>query len=140
MFQRVTGTATFNLLTKGLDVASKRHEVISNNIANVNTPNFKRQIVSFEDEMAKVFDGTTDLTGRRHYNRHIPIGETNYMNVEPQIIKNRIHVMRNDNNNVDIDVEMADLAKNTMQYQILSTRLTAMFAELNDVIARGGRG
>jgi flagellar basal-body rod protein FlgB len=47
--------------------------------------------------------------------------------------------MRNDKNNVDIDVEMSDLAKNTMTYQIHATRLAAMFAGLNDVITRGGK-
>lgn len=139
MFASLTGTATFNLLGKGLEVSSKRHKVISNNIANVNTPLFKRQIVTFEDEMAKVFDGKVDLVGRREDDRHIPIGEINYMDVGPTTIKDRIHVMRNDKNNVDIDVEMSDLAKNTMTYQIHSSRLAAMFAGLNDVISRGGR-
>ncbi|MDD2998558.1 MAG: flagellar basal body rod protein FlgB, partial [Candidatus Riflebacteria bacterium] len=78
MFAELTGTATFNLLRKGLDVAAKRHNVIANNIANVNTPLFKRQIVSFEDEMAKVFDNKVDIVGRREDERHISIGETNY--------------------------------------------------------------
>ncbi len=139
MFERLTGTATFNLLGKGLEVSSKRHNVISNNIANVNTPMFKRQIVTFEDQMAKVFDGKVDIVGRREDDRHIPIGTINYMDVDPVTIKDRIHVMRNDKNNVDIDVEMSDLAKNTMTYQIHSSRLAAMFAGLNDVITRGGR-
>jgi len=139
MFERLTGTATFNLLAKGLEVSSVRHKVISNNIANVNTPLFKRQIVTFEDEMAKVFDGKIDLVGKREHNGHIPIGEINYRDVGPTTIKDRIHVMRNDKNNVDIDVEMSDLAKNTMTYQIHATRLAAMFAGLNDVITRGGR-
>ncbi len=139
MFERLTGTATFNLLAKGLEVSSVRHKVISNNIANVNTPLFKRQIVTFEDEMAKVFDGKIDLVGKREHDGHIPIGEINYRDVGPTTIKDRIHVMRNDKNNVDIDVEMSDLAKNTMTYQIHATRLAAMFAGLNDVITRGGR-
>lgn len=139
MFERLTGTSTFNLLGKGLEVSSKRHKVISNNIANVNTPLFKRQIVTFEDEMAKVFDGKIDLVGKREDDRHIPIGEINYMDVNPTTIKDRIHIMRNDKNNVDIDVEMSDLAKNTMTYQIHANRLSAMFAGLNDVISRGGR-
>ena len=139
MFERLTGTATFNLLAKGLEVSSVRHKVISNNIANVNTPLFKRQIVTFEDEMAKVFDGKIDLVGKREHDGHIPIGEINYRDVGPTTIKDRIHVMRNDKNNVDIDVEMSDLAKNTMTYQIHATRLATMFAGLNDVITRGGR-
>ncbi len=139
MFERLTGTATFNLLYKGLEVSATRHKVISNNIANVNTPMFKRQIVTFEDEMAKVFDGKTDIVGRREDDRHIPIGEIDYRQVGPTTIKDRIHVMRNDKNNVDIDVEMSDLAKNTMTYQIHASRLAAMFSGLNDVITRGGR-
>jgi flagellar basal-body rod protein FlgB len=139
MFNRLTGTSTFNLLGKGLEVSSKRHKVISNNIANVNTPKFKRQIISFEDKMARVFDGKVDIVGKREDDRHIPIGEINYMEVNPVTITDRIHVMRNDKNNVDIDIEMSDLAKNTMKYQIMSNRLTSMFGELNDVITRGGR-
>ena len=139
MFERLTGTATFNLLSKGLDVASKRQSVISNNIANVNTPLFKRQIVTFEDEMAKVFDGKVDIIGRRENDKHIPIGNTDYMLVGPTTIKDRIHIMRNDKNNVDIDVEMSDLAKNTMTYQIHANRLAQMFSQLNDVISRGGK-
>jgi flagellar basal-body rod protein FlgB len=139
MFRDLTGTATFNLLAKGLETSSIRHKVISNNISNVNTPRFKRQIVTFEEEMAKVFDGKVDLVGKRLTDRHIPIGEINYMEVNPITATDKIHVMRNDKNNVDIDVEMSDLAKNTMTYQIHATRLAAMFEGLNDVITRGGR-
>ena len=139
MFERLTGTATFNLLSKGLDVASKRQAVISNNIANVNTPLFKRQIVTFEDEMARVFDGKVDIIGRREDDRHIPIGNSDYMTIGPTTHKDRIHIMRNDKNNVDIDVEMSDLAKNTMTYQIHANRLAQMFSQLNDVISRGGK-
>lgn len=139
MFDKLTGTATFNLLYKGLDVASKRNAVISNNIANVNTPLYKRQIVTFEDEMAKVFDGHVEITGRREDPRHIPIGEIDYMNVGPTTVKDRIHIMRNDKNNVDIDVEMSDLAKNTMTYQIYANRLAQMFSQLNDIISRGAK-
>ena len=139
MFRELTGTSTFNLLQMGLDASSLRHKAISNNIANVNTPRFKRQIVTFEEELARVFDGKVDLVGKRIDDRHIPIDEINYTDVKPGIITDRAHVMRNDKNNVDIDVEMTDLAKNTMNYQIMSTRLAAMYGDINDVITRGGR-
>ena len=61
------------------------------------------------------------------------------MQIGPTTHKDRIHIMRNDKNNVDIDVEMSDLAKNTMTYQIHANRLAQMFSQLNDVISRGGR-
>ena len=139
MFRDLTGTSTFSLLEKGLETASLRHRAISNNIANVNTPLFKRQIITFEDQMAKVFDSKVDLVGSRTDDRHIPIGKNTYMDVAPKTITDRAHVMRNDKNNVDIDVEMSDLAKNTIIYQAQTTRLAAMFTDLNDVITRGGR-
>ncbi|HOY67592.1 MAG TPA: flagellar basal body rod protein FlgB [Candidatus Ozemobacteraceae bacterium] len=139
MFRDLTETSTFNLLAKGLGTASLRHKVISNNIANVNTPRYKRQITTFEDEMAKVFDGRIELVGKRTDDRHIPIENINYMEVSPTTITDRAHVMRNDKNNVDIDVEMSDLSKNTMLYQVEATRLASMFTQLNDVITRGGR-
>ena len=139
MFASLTETATFNMLYKGLDVSALRQKIISNNIANVNTPKFKRQIVTFEDEMVKAFDGKIDLIGKRTDDRHIPIAESTYLDVRPTVITDRMHVMRNDKNNVDIDVEMSDLTKNTMTYQIQTTRLTALFASLNEVITRGGK-
>jgi flagellar basal-body rod protein FlgB len=139
MFRDLTGTSTFNLLAKGLETSALRHKVIANNIANVNTPRFKRQIVTFEEEMAKVFDGKVELVGKRLDDRHIPIDQINYTEVDPTTMTDRAHVMRNDKNNVDMEVEMSDLAKNTMTYQIHATRLTALFADLNDVITKGGR-
>ncbi|MFZ2960529.1 MAG: flagellar basal body rod protein FlgB [Candidatus Ozemobacteraceae bacterium] len=139
MFRELTGSATFNLLYKGLDASALRNKAISNNIANVNTPGFKRQIVTFEEEMTRAFDEKVDLVGKRLDDRHIPIDEINYLDVHPGIVTDRAHVMRNDKNNVDIDVEMSDLAKNTMTYQIYATKLAALFADLNDVITRGAR-
>jgi flagellar basal-body rod protein FlgB len=139
MFCDITGTSTFTLLYKGLDTSAVRQKAISNNIANVNTPRFKRQIITFEEQMAKVFDKKVDLVGKRTEDRHIPIEQISYLDVKPETITDRAHVMRNDKNNVDIDVEMSDLAKNTMTYQIGASRLSSMFEGLNDVISRGGR-
>jgi flagellar basal-body rod protein FlgB len=139
MFCALTGTSTYVLLGKGLNASALRQKAISNNIANVNTPKFKRQIVTFEDQMTKVFDRKIDLIGKRTQDNHIPIEEVTFQDVKPGIVTDRMHVMRNDKNNIDIDVEMSDLTKNTMWYQMQATRLAAMFEGLNDVISRGGR-
>ena len=139
MFERVTNTTTLQLLQKGLDVSSKRQSVISNNIANVNTPGYKRQFVTFEEEMAKVIDGVSDLRGLRSDVRHFPINDISHKACEPVTVTDKGRIMRNDKNNVDIDMEMGDLAKNTMSYQIFASRISGMFAQLNDVIVRGGK-
>lgn len=139
MFERLTELPTLNLFHKGLNVASKRHAVISNNIANVNTPGFKRQFVTFEEEMARAFDASSDLKGLRHDCRHFPINDYSGMDIQPTVVKDQTHIMRNDKNNIDIDMEMGDLAKNTINYQIFTNRINFMFTQLNDVISRGGR-
>ncbi len=139
MFREVTGTATLDLLRKGLDVSAMRNKVVANNIANVNTPGYKRQIVSFEDAMAKAFDGKQELAGRRERDEHIPIGEPGWREIGPTLITDRAHLMRNDKNNIDIDVEMTDLAKNTMTYQVAGQRISSIFSDINDVITRAGR-
>ena len=48
MFDRLFGSQPINLLEKALAGSSLRHKVISNNIANINTPGYKRMEVSFE--------------------------------------------------------------------------------------------
>jgi flagellar basal-body rod protein FlgB len=59
-----------NILEKTLDATWKRNEVISNNIANVDTPQFKRSNVSFEDELNKALD-SSDLDMKTTDQRHI---------------------------------------------------------------------
>ena len=52
MLEQIMNSPNFDYLGRGLQAANLRHEVISNNIANVNTPNFKRSAVNFEDLLA----------------------------------------------------------------------------------------
>jgi len=60
-------SADIALAEKLLDVATFRHQVIAHNIANVNTPNYKRQEVSFQEALAALMkedsDGGLDMTG-----------------------------------------------------------------------------
>ena len=53
MLEQIMNSSNFDYLSRGLEAANLRHEVISNNIANVNTPHFKRSAVNFEDLLAK---------------------------------------------------------------------------------------
>ena len=85
-----------------------RNEVIQHNIANVDTPGFKRKIVDFENAFAR------ELEKSRNNNSNI-----NFKKASPQIrLINENFSFRLDGNNVDIDVEMAELYKNTVKYDI----------------------
>jgi|GEM_PF-62738 len=122
---------TIEMAKKGLDSAALRHNVISNNIANVNTPGFKRQSVIFEEALRQ-----NKLSAKRIHPKHIPFSTEAKNSV--RIITESDTIYRNDENNVDLDKEMADLAKNTIYYNAIATRLARKFSLLK-LVAQGGR-
>ena len=75
MLEQIVGGKALDVMQRGMGAANLRQEVISHNIANVNTPNFKKSDVIFEDLLAKELD--LDATGRlkvvRTHDRHMPI-------------------------------------------------------------------
>lgn len=123
-------------LEKALNAAGERQRVIANNIANVNTPNFKRSYVDFEGELQKSLGKSNQIRLRRTNPMHIGIGSVGEL--EPMIKKDRYSTMRADGNNVDIDVENAELAINTIMYNTAATRLNQKLGQLRYVI-NGGR-
>src|SRR2546423_154993 len=104
-----------NLLSRLLDVASLRHRVIAHNVANVNTPGFHRLEVSFEGELERAM-----AQGRSEDVSH----------AAAKVVEGAGGTERMDGNNVDIDVEMGQLNKNTLLYrtysQVLSVKLNAL--------------
>jgi len=105
----------FDLLTKVLDVTVLRHEVLSQNVANVNTPGYRTLDVSF------------DATLRNHMEQH---GEAGVLQLQPQVAEDPLAPARLDGNTVDIDREMMLLSKNTLlnnaYLQILGTKTAMM--------------
>ncbi|MCW2277948.1 flagellar basal body rod protein FlgB [Heliophilum fasciatum] len=123
------------MLEQGLDAAALRHRVISNNLANVDTPGYKRQEVAFEDELAQALrQERSGLVGKTSNPRHLPINGVENADVKPKMITVNDEVFRNDKNNVDIDKEMAVLAKNTLWYDALITRTAGRLAGIKNVI------
>ena len=127
----------FNYLGRGLAAANLRQEVISNNIANVNTPNFKKSDVVFEELLAKEIgmDDSGRLPLVRTHDRHLPVGMIG--GAKAAIQEDDTTTMRVDNNNVDIDIEMASLAKNQLYYNAMATELGGYVNKLKNVITSG---
>jgi len=107
-----------------------RHQVISNNIANVDTPNYKRYDVSFEDLLQSKLNHKRLELGATN-NRHIT-ARINY--VTPKIYRETESIGRNDRNNVDIDKEMVELAENALSYDILAEQIRTKFQLLSTAI------
>lgn len=119
--------------------ANIRQEVIANNIANVNTPNFRKSDLVFEDLLAEELYGPTDdgrLKPAKTHAKHLPPPDLPFYAM-PQIVEDRSTLMRVDDNNVDIDIEMANLAKNQIYYNALATQMTNYINKMKSVITSG---
>lgn len=141
----IGGTNTTNyMLERALDAESIRRKVISNNVANVDTPHFKRSEVDFESELKRVIDQNISLS-ENHYpgavsdERHIPfIEKKDVKSVNSRINLDYSTSLRNDGNNVDIEKEMVDAAKNLMRYNAFITSLNQNFKVLKMAMRSSG--
>ena len=127
------------LLSKAMDGSALQNTVISNNISNVNTPGFKKMAVTFKEELEKSLDKATNelslkSTSEKHLSGHGKLG-SEIINV------NEINdtKLRNDGNNVDIDMELAALAENTLYFNSLAELLSSQLALLRTSITEGRR-
>ena len=114
-----------DLLKKGLDASWLRNKVIANNIANVDTPGFKASSVEFESEFKRALESGISL-GR---NKGVSLD-----NVTPKIVQNSDASLREDGNNVDIDHENIELAKNSILYNELVVQVSGEFKRLGSAI------
>jgi len=117
---------------KAIDAAAVRQKVYSHNLANVNTPHYKRSEVNFEDAFKQALERTPDrLVGFSTDNQHIPINPpADPLDVKPAIWRENDMFSRSDDNNVDIDVEMAELAKNELKFNALVEALNRKITSL----------
>jgi len=126
------------ILGKALDTAWLRNQVISNNIANVDTPNYKTYTVKFEDLLKDAIE-SKGIKGYRTNERHFAIGIEQPEAVVPRIDRIVNTSSREDGNNVDIDIEMANLAKNNITYQALVEQLSNKISRIKNAINGSGR-
>ena len=124
------------IISKALDGSAKRGELIANNLANVSTPGYKRQDIDFKSALKKEINSSdSKVTLSRTNAKHIPFSKQ-YSSA--QVTENKGN-HRNDGNSVNIDVEMAELAKNSMYYNVMTRRASGHFSKINQVIQQGGK-
>jgi len=118
----VLGGSDMARLKGAIAAAELRQQVIADNIANVDTPGFKRSEVLFEELLASRMGSRPKLEARRTHEKHIPFGRQGSV-VRPKLVTDQSTAMNNNTNNVDIDREMALLAKNQLRYNALIQQL-----------------
>ena len=118
-----------NVLNRAADAAWQRNETISNNIANVDTPGYKRQDVAFESVLQQAL-------GNNRYQSM----DDKVANVNLSRLRGRAYVdyanysYRLDGNNVDIENENVMLAENQLKYQGLISSINQEFTNLQTVM------
>lgn len=141
MLEQIFNSANFNYLPRAMTAANIRQEVIANNIANVNTPNFKKSNVEFEELLAREIYGeesSKKLELARTHDKHLPYKPLEF-HAEPTINQETSTIMRVDDNNVDIDIEMASLAKNQLYYNALVSEFGGHVSKLKAAITSNGQ-
>ncbi|MCD6335598.1 MAG: flagellar basal body rod protein FlgB [Candidatus Latescibacteria bacterium] len=119
--------------SKVLDATALRQRVVANNVANVTTPGYRRTEVAFEEDLREALTGRK-IKGTRTHRNHIALGGRDVTTVKPRAFQPDDKSDPNGINNVDIDVEMGNLAKNQLQYAVSARLLSARIQALRDSI------
>lgn len=114
-----------NVLDKAADASWLRNDAIANNLANVDTPGYKREDITFESELSKAL---------KHSNFHTMDAKVSHLRtdqLQARTFKDyNGYSYRLDGNNVDIDTENAILAKNQIKYEGLLNSIDQEFSNL----------
>ncbi len=120
--------SNFDTLKTAMDVQLKRQELHAQNIANAETPGYKRKYVAFEEYLQ---ESKMKLKLSTTSQKHLPSF--------PKVVTAKQITMKdtsvtNDGNNVDIDMEVTEMTKNALRYQVLSRLMSMNLDRYNTVI------
>ena len=115
-----------NVLGKAADASWTRNDILANNIANADTPGFKRKDVQFETYLKNAVAGTDSLNETV---ANIDLNELNCTYTDQANLSYRY-----DGNNVDINTENVELAKNQLKYYTLMNSMSQEFSRLKSAL------
>lgn len=110
-------------LEKALQASSYKSEVINSNIANVDTPGYKRKVVNFEDSLSSAIDNFRET------------GDVDVSAVNPTISEED-YSYRLDENGVVMEEEMVELYENSSRYDVLVSSVNHYFTGINVALGK----
>lgn len=108
----------FDALEAGLKAANVRQSVIANNIANIDTPGFRRQDVQFKEILAKALEA----------------GKTDPGDLDPKVITPGNTELNEQGNDVDMDMEVGEMLKTNAQYKMFVRMLAKEYQRMSEAI------
>lgn len=130
---------TLDILHRTMDVSSLRRRVLADNLANADTPNFKRSVVNFESQLSRALSSEKEQSRKMPAalsdSRHIPFYRPeNYRDVGPKRVLDYTTISDNNGNNVDVEEESMQLLQNQLNYDLMTRVVTNQFQQLNLVL------
>ena len=133
-----TFARTIDLLHRSLDVSTVRRQVIANNLANADVPNFKRTDVNFESELKRALESENKrppielkMTNEKHFPN---FKERDYRDVEIRRVLDYTSTYNNNGNNVDPEKEFMLATQNQMAYTLYAQAASFEFGQVNQVL------
>lgn len=127
-----------DVLHRAISAGTVRRSVIANNIANADTPNFKRTTVNFESELKRVLESETRRpalelarTDPAHFSNH---REQDYRDVQIRRVVDYASVSNNNGNNVDPEQEFMLSLQNQMSLLMLMNSVDFEFSQVSRVL------
>jgi flagellar basal-body rod protein FlgB len=126
---------TIDLLQKSMNVAVLRQNTIANNIANADTPNFKRSDINFESSLKAAFDAASRkpalelATSEPGHISNVPT--VNWKDVQPRRVLDYTSTTQANGNNVDAEHEAQLMLQNQMMYELLANSVSFQFNQVN---------
>ena len=119
---------SIKMMGQSLDYLWLKQAVTNQNIANADTNGYKAKYVTFEDEFKQALDHMIQQKeSKNSYNRNLEY-------VRPQMMESQAESERVDGNNVNVDVEMMELTRTSLQYQYSLQSVTSDITRLRTVI------
>jgi flagellar basal-body rod protein FlgB len=148
MLERLFDNQAYHDLKAALDIAAQRQVAIAQNIANADTPGYRRKIVTFDEELFAAVgrgEGRGRLPSAGRLNaaplgpRHIPLDEPDSsVGRGIRIVEEPGAPSDESGSSVDLFEEMADQAENALRFDALSQLVTYQLTTLRKVIQAAG--
>lgn len=127
---------SFQSLEQAMSTATLKQRVHASNIANVDTANYKSKVVDFKATLNDAINHQSNSSYKTNSN-HFPFS-SEFSQFNPDVKINNATIYKSNGNNVDMDYEMAELAKNQLWFNAVTERVNGKFNSLQSVI-NGGR-
>lgn len=130
-------SGTPDVMAKAMDGLSMRQKAIAENIANADTPHYKRFEVAFEGQLHRAVSqpGPFEVPMATAHPLHFRVdGPQSLEEFQAQVSRSTETTMRNDGNNVDVDAEMTRLAQSTITYNAMADLMKRNMEGLKSVI------